>query len=226
MNDSTLKRLGTHLARFGAHDARRDGRAQVEGRTDGQHPLAQPQRIGRTEGEGRQLLGLDLQQGDVRRGVLAHERGVERASVVERRAQLRSAVDHVVVRHDVAVGRNDDARTAGPLLAVAPLVRRVATPARTLREAEEFEEGVVAIAAARWHLDALHGLDVHHRLHCVFGGIRKIGIALRFIGGEVRSQCGRAFHLPLDIGDRTAALGHRPRRHAARSGRNGDRSQD
>ena len=143
----------------------------------------------------------------------------EAAAVVELHAQFGRAVDHVVVRDDIAVLGDDDARAAGPAL----LDLRLAAAAVALREAEKLEERIVAAAA---HLDLLDGLDVDHGLHRILGGIGQIGILIGLIGREMGTQCGGPFHLMLDIFDAAAVGGaHRPCRHAARCGGYGYRCQ-
>ena len=211
---------GPQLPRLGAHDAGRDGRLQVERRTDRQHPFAQTQRIGRSESQRRQPLGLDLQQREVRRRILADEFGVERTPVVELHLEFRSPVHDVVVRHDIAVLRNNHARTAGPLLAV---LRTSVAAAVILRDSEELQKRIVAPALG--HLDLLDGLDVHDGLHRILGGIGQVGILIGLVGGELRAQRGSAFHLALDISYRiTAVARNGPRRKSAGCGRHGDYS--
>ena len=212
---------GSQLPRLGAHDAGRDGRLQVERRTDRQHPFAQTQRIGRSESQRREPLGLDLQQGEVRRRVLADEFGIERTAVVELHLEFRGAVHHVVVRDDVAVPRNNDARTARALFAV---LRTPVAAAVVLRNAEELQERVVT-APALGHLDLLDSLDVHDGFHRILGGIGQVGILIGLVGGELCAQRGSAFHLALDISYRiTAVARNGPRRKSAGCGRHGDYS--
>ena len=211
--------VGNHaqVTRLGAHDAGRDGRLQVERRTDRQHPFAQTQRIGRSESQRRQPLGLDLQQREVRRRILADEFGVERTPVVELHLEFRSPVHDVVVRHDIAVLRNNHARTAGPLLAV---LRTSVAAAVILRDSEELQKRIVAPALG--HLDLLDGLDVHDGLHRILGGVGEVGILLGLVRRKLGSQRGRTFHLALDVCDGTSAVrGNRPSRKSAGCGRHG-----
>ena len=167
--------VGNHaqVTRLGAHDAGRDGRLQVERRTDRQHPLAQAQCVRRTERHGRQVGGLDFQQRKVGRRVLADELGLERAAVVELHFELRGPVHDVVVGDDIAVLGDDDTRTAGTLLAE---LRPFVIP---LRDTEELQERVVTPAPGHLHL--LHGLDVDDGFHRVLGGVRQVGVLLGLV---------------------------------------------
>ena len=81
--DAEIVGDGPQVARLGADDARRDGRLEVERRTDGQHPFTQAQGVGRTESQRRKFRGVDFQQRHVGCRILADERGVERPAVVE-----------------------------------------------------------------------------------------------------------------------------------------------
>ena len=213
--DAEIVGNNPQITRLGAHDTRRNGRLQVERRTDRQHPLAQTQRIGRSESQRRQVRSLDLQQREVRGRILADQLGVERTAVVELHAEFRSPVHDVVVGHHVTVGRDDDARTSGALFAE---LRSLVIP---LRDAEELQKGIVPPAAR--HLDLLHGFDIDHGLHRILGGVRQVGVLLGLIRGELRPQRGRAFHLALDIlYGAFAAPGYCPCRKSARGGRYGD----
>ena len=104
-------------------DAHRHGGLLALGVADGHDPGARLQRVGVAEGDGRQrvVAGIDLEQGDVARGIGAHDGGVVGVAVVERdlddgvllTVNLVAALDDVVVRDDVAVGVDHDARAGG-----------------------------------------------------------------------------------------------------------------
>ena len=79
--------------------------------------------------------------------------------------------------------------------AAAATFADIRTSAAALGYAEEFEERIVAAA----HLHFLHHLDVHHGLHGVLGRIRKVGVAVRLVGGELRAESRRAHHFAFDI---------------------------
>ena len=117
-----------------ADDAARDRELEVaEGTAEGQHGLAGMQ-LGRVApGNAGQVVRVDLDDGEVVELVHAHQLGGEDAAVVERDANLRCAVHHVVVGDDVAVGRDDDAAADAVLesaAAVSCLARRSRTAAR------------------------------------------------------------------------------------------------
>ena len=197
---------------------------QVEGRSDGQHPLAQTQRVGRPEGQRRQVIvAVDLQQGHIRSRILADELGIERPSVVELHAQFRGAVHNVVVGHHIAVLRDDDTRTARTGLTV---LRTRTVVAVLLRNAEELEERVVAPPLR--HLDLLDGLDIDHGLHRILCSVGQVGILVGLIGRKVSSQRRIAFHLAFDILHLGSPLSgpHAPSRQTACHCGNGNNTQN
>ena len=88
---------------------RRHGLADAEGIADREHAVADLDLVAVGEGDRRQVLGVDLDDGDVGLRVAADDLGRQLAAVVERDRDRLGAVDHVVVGHDVAVGADDDA---------------------------------------------------------------------------------------------------------------------
>ena len=105
-------------------------------------------------------------------------------------------------------------------------LRLAAAAAGALRNAEEFEEGVVgASAVTRRDVDLLDRFDVHDRLDRILGRIGQIGIFIGFVGRKVRTEGGRTFDLAFDIFDFVGVRAvYRPHRYAARDGRNCNRS--
>ena len=175
-----------------------DRPAQAIGIADRQHPVADP-------GAGRiapidvgQVLTFDLQQREIGGDISADDAGGIFLAVAEDdgdavdRARAALALDEMVVGDDIAVGRNDKARTeragfAGLRRTAAPgasattrralALRRLATEA-----AEEFGEGIGLVL----HRHPLFGRNVDHRRL------------------ETRSKVGEAER-------RTGARGHRRR---------------
>ena len=95
------------------HNARRDRLFVTERRTDCHDPLAHVELGGITDLDRRELGGvgvLELDDGQVARGIVAHELGLVRGSVVHGDHVLVVAVDHVVVGEDVALGIEHHAR--------------------------------------------------------------------------------------------------------------------
>ena len=168
--DLVAVRTARHdAAALGADDARRDGRVQVERVADGQHPFAHLELLGVAEGKRLEILGLDLDQGDVRAGIGADDLGGELTIVVERHLQLVGVLNHVVVRYDVPIGGDDHARSRPDARLGCALLK-----AATVAE-EEFEgvEDIAAALHARVHFGG--GFDVHHGVHGHVGGIGKVG---------------------------------------------------
>jgi hypothetical protein len=148
-----------------ADDALGGGAFQAERCTDSEHPLADLQAVGITEGHGRQPGGVDFQQGDVGLWVAADDLGRKFALVVQPDGDFFRPVHDVMVGDEIAVGGNDEAGTES-------LNRHAlaATGHRRQRKLlEERRERVVFIILIR---EALHDRgrrflagdrDVHHR---------------------------------------------------------------
>ena len=117
--------------------------------------------------EGREILRIDLDDGDVRGRVGADDGGVELLVVVRSHRDLGGAGDDVVVGDDVAVGTDDDARAAAFRLAGLGLAEAVA-----VTEAEEILERVDAAAGGL--LDRHFHID--DRLHGGFGRVGEVGV--------------------------------------------------
>ena len=100
----------------GADDAARDGLFEAEGRTDGEDPVSDFERVGVAEFGGGEEVGLDSDDGDFGGRVGADDLGFELAPVGQADGDLIGSGDDVIVGQDVAVGIDDDAR-AEPLAA-------------------------------------------------------------------------------------------------------------
>ena len=96
------------------HNARRDRLFVTEGRANRHDPLAHVELGGITDLDRRELGGvgvLELDDGQVARGIVAHELGLIGGAVVHGNHVLVIAIDHVVVGEDVALGIEHHART-------------------------------------------------------------------------------------------------------------------
>ena len=96
------------------HNARGDRLLVAERRADRHDPLAHVELGGITDLDRRELGGvgvLELDDGQVARGVVAHELGLVGGAVVHGNHVLVIAIDHVVVGEDVALGIEHHART-------------------------------------------------------------------------------------------------------------------
>ena len=95
-------------------DARGDRLLVAERRADGHNPLAHVELGGVTDLDRGELGGvsiLELDNGQVARGIVAHELGLVGGAVVHGHHVLVVAIDHVVVGEDVALGIEHHART-------------------------------------------------------------------------------------------------------------------
>ena len=96
------------------HNARGDRLLVAERRADRHDPLAHVELGGVTDLDRRELGGvgvLELDDGQVARGIVAHELGLVGGAVVHGHHVLVIAIDHVVVGEDVALGIEHHART-------------------------------------------------------------------------------------------------------------------
>ncbi len=169
---------GQARAVLGGDDAHRDGLVEVERIADGHDPLADADAIRVAQRQRRQaLLDIDLQKGEIRRRILPDEPGGVLFLVVDPDLDLVGALDDVVIRHDVAVFRDDEAGASLDflvLLVIGTLAAAVGTA--TARGAEKeleriaFAEGVL-VAAAAVALDDVGRGDRNDRGHGLLGRI-------------------------------------------------------
>ena len=143
---------------------RRNGVVQAEGVADGHEPVADADGVGVAERDHVQIAaGLGLEQRQVRLGVAADDLRLQLLAVAEDDHDLVCALDDVVVRDDVAVIRDHEARARGLRAEFRP--RSGAPPSP-----EELLEHIGAPEAL-----AL-GLDVHD---CRRQGFGEIGHRVR-----------------------------------------------
>lgn len=136
----------------GGDDAHGHRLADAERVADGEHDIADAQAVHLAEGDGRQFLGLDLQDGEIGFRVAADDLGLVGLAVVERYLDVVGPLDDVIVGQDIAIGADDDARAKARVLARLSF--------RALAE-EVAEDGVVEQRMAGL-ADGLRGVDVHH----------------------------------------------------------------
>ena len=158
-----------HGAALGGNNAGGDGAPELFAQrgADGEDPFAQAELVAVAHREGREILRIDLDDGDVRGRVGADDGGVEFLVVVRGHRDLGGAGNDVVVRDDVAVRTDDDARAAALRLAGLGLAEAVA-----VTEPEEILERVDAAAGGL--LDRHFHID--DRLHGGFGRVGEVGI--------------------------------------------------
>lgn len=125
-----------------------------------------------------QVVGVNLQHGDIRLRIRAQHLGAEFAAVVELDGHFARIAHHVGICHDDAVRADDEAGTE----AVRGHVAATALAAlRPLEAAEEFEEGVVAevviAGLGRWvisHLGAARDADIDDGRAVARGDLAKV----------------------------------------------------
>ena len=173
------------VAAHRADDALGGGVLQPERRADGQHPFAHLQRVGVADLHRLQVLALDLEQRHVGQVVDADDLGRPFPLVAEPDDDLVGVLGDMRVRQDVAVRREDEARSQGIGLAFAGQFRAL------LEEAlEELQIGILgagqfrqaggagrALAAGR-----LGGTDIDDGRLVLLDQLAKIWQRLRFGG--------------------------------------------
>ena len=160
----------------------RHGLPDAERIADGEHDVANLERVGIGEFKERQALApvLDAQHGEIGALILEHQRCLELALVGERDLHFVGAFDDVVVGDDQAGGIHQHAGAERAL--------QLAAAAAAARHAEEApEDRIVEQRIAVLH--HLGGVDIDHR--------RRHPLHHRRIG---QAQLGRGRHAPL-LGD-------------------------
>ena len=192
--DEVVIRAGADVTATGRDDAGRDGAAEAERIADREHPVADA-RLLLGERHKREVgAALDLDQRDVGLRIGAdHLRRIGLA-VVGGDLDGLGLVDHVIVGHRVAVGRDEE---AGALAhrEVAPARRALLRSAVTVGRAEAAEEALHRRAGRERRvaaLEAVHArafdLDAHrdHRGFHLLDDVGKADRALRVlrVGGR------------------------------------------
>ena len=145
----------------GADDAGGDGLADAEGVADGEHDVAYLDLVAVGHGDDREVLGVNLDDGDVGLGVAANDFGGELAAILHCHFNLFGAIHDMVVGQDVTVFGDDDARAEAFLARdVEPAVGRLLA---LLVAKEAAPEGIIGAKAFR-HRDVrrLRGYDDLH----------------------------------------------------------------
>ncbi len=189
------------VARLGADDTRRDGGVQPHGVANGQHPFAHLHLVGVHQGQGGQVFGFDLDEGEVGARVGAHHGGFEGAVVVQGHFDVVGIGDDVVVGHDVAVLADDDTGARSDAHLRAALAFGALEAEEGLEEivVEEVAEGIghapTEFEILRLFLppaEGLGGLDVHHGVDHLLGGAGEVqGNEISFVVQGVNHTLGR-----------------------------------
>ena len=94
-----------------AHDALGHRLSDPERIADREHDVADRDVVDVGEGDGLQVVGVDLEEGQVRRGVDTDDLREVYGAVGARNGELRCLFDDVIVGDDVSVAVDDDARS-------------------------------------------------------------------------------------------------------------------
>ncbi len=126
---------------------------ETERVADRQHPLAHSQGVGVPQRDTGEIAGVDLDDGDVRIRVAPHHLRAELPTVEQPHVEEIESLHDVVVGHDVAVGRDDEAAPAAALRLLGHVLTRVQEePVEWCRQLGMLLRGA--------RLDALLGLDI------------------------------------------------------------------
>jgi len=147
--------LGRQAAAHGADDTHAGGVIQAKGRADGHYPFTHPQLVGLSQLDHWQLLGVNLQQRQIRAGILADDFGIEFAAINQADCDLAGAINHMVVSEDIAIVGNNKTRAHGIGIAFRHSL--------LLEQLTEYLRHLLAWRqrhTATPHL--LHSVDLHH----------------------------------------------------------------
>ena len=187
--DEAFYGIGTHRTCFRTDDTCRHRGSQVEGITHGQDPLSQLQVIGIADRQRREILALDFNQGQIGLLVRTDNAPLELAVVVQLHQQFVRLAHHVVVGHDITVGRNNHSRTRTFTLRGLYLPLLAASAPESEEIAEEVGERILYVHGLR--LTVRRHLDVYH---CVDGRLRSLGQIHQAGGGGRRLCLDRCLH--------------------------------
>lgn len=200
-------------AAFGTDDTGGDGAVQTVGVTDGDDPLADLQVVTVADRQGGEVLGIDLDEGEVGDLVGTNDPCGELAVVVEGDGQLVGAFYDMVIGDDISVRADDDTTTRGFLLRRLHLLLAGAAVAlvRITEEAEGIAEEVIERIALYFNglsLGILDILDMYDSRESLAGGIGKVyGLTGscygRSLGGLSfdESACGECQRSDTSTGD-------------------------
>ena len=174
----------TEATRFRTDDACRHGGGQSVGIADGQHPFAQFQSLRTAHLDGGEVFGFHFNQGEVGRLVQSDNARLELAVVVEVHKQFVRTFDHMVVRDDISIGRQDDARACASALGRFHATLLTTAIALAKEIAEEILKGVVVIDHLRFAVD--RHLDVNDRIDSLLGSIGEVNATSCVLGSSRR----------------------------------------
>src|SRR4051794_1942359 len=155
-------------ASLGRDDADGERVFELERIADGDGPVTLADAVGVAQRNARQrLAGLDLEEGDVGGRIAADDLRIARVAAIAvlvgapMHLHLARAFDDVIIGDDVAVRRNDEAGSAGDLLALVVFIGRAVAvrTALAVALARAREEELERIAAERTLLAEIGGFD-------------------------------------------------------------------
>ena len=161
---------------------------------DGQRHIAHAQTVGAAEGDGRQVLQINLEYRQIRFRVAAHHAGQGFAAVTQGHHDLVGAGGHVVVGEDVALRAHDHAGAEAGFHAalLGAVVTEVAAKLRVFKQRmRRFVDDLGGVQVDHRRSGDDHGIGIGHRPlhHCV--GLRRLL--------QVHIQCGQAHPLGITL---------------------------
>ena len=110
--DKALHAIGAQRTGFGRDDTSGHRIVQSEGITNGEHPFTHAYIVAVGNGDGRQILSVDLDECQVGSLVGTNDACRILFIVCQTDSQFVSAVHHVIVGHDVTISRDDNTRAS------------------------------------------------------------------------------------------------------------------
>ena len=109
--DETLYTVSSEGTGFGRNHTSCNRIVQSQRITNGKYPFTYTHIVAIGNNDGRQVLGIDLNQGKISGLVGSDDTGRIFLVVIKTYGEFVSTVHNVVVGHDIAIGRDDDSRT-------------------------------------------------------------------------------------------------------------------
>ena len=172
----TFDAIGTQGASLGRNNACRYGAGEVKRVAYCQNPLTQLQVVRVANLDGRQVFGVNLHERKVGGLVRTNDAALEFATIVKFYGNLVSLSHYVIIRHDVAILRDDDTRTSSVAvgLLILALLRLLTTLAKAKEVSKEILKWILHLHTLRLAFDS--DADVDDTVDCCFSSTSQVHI--------------------------------------------------
>jgi hypothetical protein len=171
-------------ASFRAHDPGRHGVAEPERRADRDDPFADPHRVAIGKLRGDEVLRVDANEGEIRRGVAPYQTRGQEPPVAKAHGDGERVFDDVIVRQDGAIAVEDDAGPHSALHRCFTRARRALVPTHRLRRRLAYRDFDLHDARAHLLGDRGETFGQAARLH------RRGKVSVRDPGRGKQRECG------------------------------------